>query len=195
MRVSRNLVIVLACGLALSLMGNLFLYRQLQQSPEVIYVEAPKSQEAPAESALQAPLVVHVSGAVNRPSVYTLAAGSRAMAAIEAAGGAVADADLDRINLARVLADGEQLHISRRGEQSPVAATPSSPAQGSTRININTATQAELETLPGIGPTRATAIIAYRQQRGAFANPEDLMNVSGIGEKTFEGLKDLIRVR
>ncbi|MBS3873496.1 MAG: helix-hairpin-helix domain-containing protein [Firmicutes bacterium] len=192
---SRNLVLALACGLALSLMGNIFLYRQLQQSPEVIYVEAPKSQEAPATSALQAPVVVHVSGAVNRPSVYTLAAGSRAMAAIEAAGGAVADADLERINLARVLADGEQLHISRRGEQSPTTSTPTSPTPGNVRININTATQAELETLPGIGPTRALAIIAYRQQRGPFANPEDLMNVSGIGEKTYEGLQNLIRVR
>ena len=117
------------------------------------------------------------------------------MAAIEAAGGAVADADLERINLARVLADGEQLHISRRGEQSTVAATPTSPTPGNSRINVNTATQTELETLPGIGPTRALAIIAYRQQRGAFAKPEDLMNVSGIGAKTFEGLKDLIRVR
>jgi len=165
------------------------------QSPEVVYVETPgraTEQQPPVTAAM---LVVHVSGAVNRPNVYNLAAGSRAIAALEAAGGPLADADLAALNLARVLTDGEQLHIPRRGEVGSATVAPGPQTPNNTRININTASQNELETLPGIGPTRALAIIAYRRQHGAFATPEDLMKVSGIGTKTFEGLKELIRVR
>ncbi|MBT9134834.1 MAG: ComE operon protein 1 [Firmicutes bacterium] len=193
--VSRTVVMALACGLVLSLGLNILLYFQLQASPEVVYVDVPQGQAKPLPAQEPSLVVVHVTGAVARPSVYTLATGSRAVAAIEAAGGAQADADLERTNLARVLSDGEQLHIFRRGEQGMATSTPAPGGSSNPRINVNTATQAELETLPGIGPTRAAAIIAFRQQQGAFVTPEDLMKVNGIGTKTFEGLKDHVRVR
>ncbi|MDP3058860.1 MAG: helix-hairpin-helix domain-containing protein, partial [bacterium] len=99
-------------------------------------------------------------------------------------------ADLERVNLARIVSDGEQLHIPLKGE----VATTGAPKVGDTRININTASQKELETLPGIGVVKGGEIINYRTKNGPFLKIEDLVKVSGIGEKTFEGLKHLVRV-
>ncbi|MBT9177549.1 MAG: ComE operon protein 1 [Firmicutes bacterium] len=191
----RTVLIGLGIALAVSLIGNVYLYNLAMQTPDVVYMEQEKpNTETPA---LPQFVVVHVSGAVANPAVYTLSAGSRAHTAVEAAGGALSTANLAAINLARVLSDGEQLHISAIGEATaptPAGALGSSPTAGGT-ININTALQTELETLPGIGPTKAQAIIAHRTQHGAFARIEDIQNVRGIGEKTFERLRSLIRVR
>lgn len=190
----RTVLIGLGVALAVSLGANAYLYSLAMQTPEVVYIE----KEVPTNEAPTAPqfVVIHVSGAVAKPAVYTLPAGSRAHTAVESAGGALATANLSAINLARVLTDGEQLHIAAMGETAPPAGAPtgSGQARGGT-VNINTASQSELETLPGIGPTRARAIIAHRTQHGPFARIEDIQNVTGIGEKTFESLKSLIRVR
>lgn len=193
----RTVLIGLGVALAVSLGANAYLYSLAMQTPEVVYIE----KEVPTNEAPTAPqfVVIHVSGAVAKPAVYTLPAGSRAHTAVEAAGGALATANLSAINLARVLTDGEQLHIAAMGETAaPTGATGAPAASGQASggtVNINAASQAELETLPGIGPVKAQAIIAHRTQHGPFARIEDIQNVTGIGEKTFESLKSLIRVR
>ena len=136
----------------------------LQRSPEVIYLDAPK-QDIPVPKDESPPVVVHISGAVVQPSVYSLPAGSRVLSVLDAAGGALAGADLERINLARVLVDGEQVHIYAQGDSSsPVLAPGYATTTSNTKVNINTATQAQLETLPGIGPAKAGDIITYRTQ-------------------------------
>ncbi len=139
--------------------------------------------------------VVHVSGAVVRPGVVTLPGGARVADAIEQAGGAMPDARLDRLNLARPVEDGEQVHVPRVGEDAPPPAEPASRGVlPDGRIDLNAASQAELETLPGVGPSRAQAIIAEREER-PFRVPGDLRRVPGIGEATFQRLAPLVAVR
>ena len=138
---------------------------------------------------------VYVSGAVQHPDVYTLSQDSIVKDALEAAGGPTGEADLERINLALPVTDGQQVHVPRQGEDNPPVEPPSRlPAIGS-KVNINTADLAALESLPGIGPSLAQRIIDYRQAHGSFERIEDIMEVSGIGEAIFEGLQDLITVR
>jgi len=144
----------------------------------------------------ETPIVVHITGAVPRPGVYALPQDARVQDAISAAGGFLADAEKTGINLARILDDGEQLDIPFVEGGSLVLPTPGPEVitSGSELININTASQLELESLPGIGPTTAQKIIAYREANGPFINPEDIINVSGIGPGTYERIKDLITV-
>jgi len=148
-------------------------------------------------------VVVHVTGAVNKPGVYQLPAGARVIDGVTAAGGARPDADLSSINLARPLTDGERVYIPRRGEVPPaVAAPPGDPASGggaasgggSDKVNINTASVSELEELPGIGEVIAQRIVDYRTQHGPFKTVRDLLKVEGIGEKKFESIKDHVTV-
>jgi competence protein ComEA len=139
-----------------------------------------------------AQVIVHVSGAVLDPGLVTLPGGSRVGDALEAAGGAQPTADLARLNLARMLVDGEQVHVYREGEEaSPASGSPSRGVLADGRIDINRASAEELTTLPGIGPARAQAIIAAREER-PFDSPGDLRRVSGIGEVTFQRLAPLI---
>jgi competence protein ComEA len=143
------------------------------------------------------PIVVHITGAVPRPGVYALPQGARVQDAISAAGGFLAEAEKSGINLARVLEDGEQLDIPFGEGASLVIPTPGVDVVDLSQtelININTASQFELETLPGIGPTTAQKIIEYREANGPFINTEDIINVSGIGPGTYERIKDLITV-
>jgi len=144
----------------------------------------------------ETPIVIHVTGAVPRPGVYALPQGARVQDAISAAGGFLADADKTGINLARVVEDGEQLDILFVEGASFVIPTPGDEVvtSGTELIDINTASQAELESLPGIGPTTAVKIIEYREANGPFLNTEDIINVSGIGPGTYERIKDLITV-
>ena len=154
-----------------------------------------------------APLMVHVNGAVAQPGVYTLPPGSRVQDAIEAAGGFLDEADEGSLNLAAVLEDGSQITaLSHQPTQQPppepttitrgesiLLTTPSrSPTPVGQRVNINTATQEELESLPMIGPVLAKQIIDYRQANGPFKKIEDIVDVPGIGPKTFEVIKELI---
>lgn len=155
-------------------------------------------------------IYVHISGAVASPGVYSLAEGARAVEAVEAAG-ALPEADIQALNLAAPLVDGQKIVVPRVGEVPAGTGSPGSPAGGlmapglagggqaavagmGGQVNINTAGQAELETLPGIGPALAQRIIDYRTRNGPFRAPEDLKNVSGIGDKRFEDLKDLVTV-
>lgn len=148
-----------------------------------------------------APIAVHVIGAVPRPGLYEFPEGARVQDAIDAAGGLLADASDNGLNLAALLEDGQQLDISyvagaepTEGPELPAATEAPESTSGEDLININTATLQELDTLPGIGLTTAQKIIDYRTASGPFATIEDIMNVSGIGPSTFEGLKDRITV-
>jgi len=144
-------------------------------------------------------VTVHVAGAVNRPGLVRLRGGSRVQDALEAAGGAQGGADLDRLNLASLLIDGQQVMVVRPGEPAPPPLTGSAGASNSSGvsgglIDINRATVAELETLPGIGPTLAAAIVSERDKRGGFDRIEDLQAVRGIGEARYAELRDLVIV-
>jgi len=149
------------------------------------------------------PIVVHVSGAVSQPGVFELEQGSRVQDAIQAAGGILPDADAQALNLAAPLGDGVLVHVPLKSEEQPSMMSPgiSAPSPtgnpGSTPgglININTASQSELESLPGIGPVLAQRIIEYRQSHGAFSSTEAIIDVSGIGPGIFEKIKALITV-
>ncbi|MBF4597793.1 MULTISPECIES: ComEA family DNA-binding protein [Curtobacterium] len=159
-------------------------------------------------------VVVHVLGAVRRSGVVELPAASRVGDAVRRAGGATDDADLDRLNLARVLTDGERLYVPRVGQQEvpealgPVTGGGTAGSAGDTDaatgagetgaegsvVDLNTADQAALETLPGIGPGLAGRIIAWRDEHGRFGSVEDLLDVSGIGDVRFAELRDRVRV-
>ena len=139
---------------------------------------------------------VYVIGQVKRPGVIEIAEGSRLLDAIDAAGGFLDDADDKQINLAMKVKDEGMYVIPKIGEQPSNNAVSciASIEEDKGKVNINTANEHDLETLPGIGPTKAKRIFDYREQNGPFKVIEDIKNVSGIGEKTFEGLKDFITV-
>lgn len=150
------------------------------------------------------PLIVHVSGAVAQPGVYALPQGSRVQDAIHIAGGFLPQANEQALNLAAPLQDGSLIWVPSQVEVIPpinpsgAPASPSGPAPATAvlqpLININTATQEELESLPGIGPALAGRIIEYRNTHGPFANIEAIQEVSGIGPAIFAKIRDLISV-
>jgi competence protein ComEA len=163
---------------------------------------APVSVGATTTTARGDRLVVHVAGAVARPGVVELHAGARVIDAVEAAGGAAGDADLDRLNLAARLADGEKVLVQRVGD--PPAAEPPNADSAATGVpgtgaptgpvNLNTATLDQLDGLPGIGPVLAQAILDERARRGRFHSVQELREVRGIGERRFADLADLVTV-
>jgi competence protein ComEA len=140
-------------------------------------------------------VAVHVAGRVRRPGLVRLPAGSRVQDAIAAAGGATSGADLDAVNLARRLTDGEQVRVPGPGDPAPppapgVAAGPATP---SAPLDLNTATVEQLDTLPGVGEVTAGRIIAYRSAH-PFTSVDELLEVPGIGQRRFDQLKDLVTV-
>jgi len=176
--------------LVILLGGALFYLRWPRPSP----IEIIEPTSAPASTPGE--IGVYVVGAVLNPGVYFLPQGSRVEDALEAAGGPTDEADLVRVNLAKRVYDEEQIYVPRLGEENPPLPPPSgSPgSQAGGKININTATVAELDTLPGIGPVLSQRIVDYRKANGPFAAIEDIKNVQGIGEATFEEIKELIFV-
>lgn len=136
-------------------------------------------------------LFVHVAGAVRSPGLYRLPEGARVDDAIGAAGGPLEDADLDALNLAQALQDGDKVLVPAVGGSTAPAAA---GEQASSLVNLNTATAGELESLPGIGPALAERIVAFREEVGGFRTIDDLLDVSGIGEKTLDGFRDLVTV-
>lgn len=156
--------------------------------------------------------VVHICGAVNEPGVYTLEKGDRIYQAIEKAGGFRQDAEQNYLNQADVLSDGIKIYVptqeeAREAEEDPVWVTSGAEGAGVPKeqgtenagenplsVNINTASQEQLCTLPGVGSSKAKSIIAYREQNGAYERIEDIMNVEGIKEGVFQKIKDHISV-
>ena len=146
-------------------------------------------------------IIVYVCGAVKESKVVTLKQNSRICDAIDAAGGLTKDADLININLAYILEDGEKIYIPKKGEKVESESSNSSYSNYSSsslktsKININKATQTELETIPGIGPSTALKIINYREEYGKFSSIEDIKNVPGIGDAKYEQMKEYITVK
>ncbi|MDZ4654957.1 MAG: helix-hairpin-helix domain-containing protein [Coriobacteriia bacterium] len=148
-------------------------------------------------------VVVHVAGAVRTPGVYELAASARVDDAIRAAGGGLGDAAIDALNLARVLTDGEQVYVPTEEEVAAGVVTGAGGASGLVAgatgsgglVNLNTATVADLDALPGIGPSTAQKIVDDRSANGPFATVDDLMRVSGIGAAKMGSLRDLVTVK
>ena len=156
----------------------------------------------PRPTATLAALVVDVRGAVAKPGVYTLPAGSRVQDALAQAGEPLPNAETRSFNLARKLNDGEQIYVPLIGEATAVPPTPAKggPSTAATKtpmgkININTASLEELDLLPGIGPAIAQRIIDYRNENGVFKQFEDLKKVRGIGDALFGQIKDLITLQ
>ncbi len=145
-------------------------------------------------TAAPGPVVVHVSGAVATPGVQRLGPGARVVDAVDAAGGLTGEADVDRINLAAELADGDHVHVPRVGEAVPSTTSGAPGAAGGGLVDLNLATPEELESLPGVGPATAAAIVDHRERHGPFAAVDGLLDVRGIGEAKLAALRDLVRV-
>lgn len=181
------LVLLLLGGLVTAIVVSL-----LGASGEVRTLTVPASDATEATEATGAVVYVHVLGEVERPGVYQLRDGDRVVDAIAAAGGFTGAADQQGVNLARFLSDGEQILVPPPGAVPTGGPAPGEPAGG--KINLNTASGAELETLPRVGPAMAERIIAWRDENGPFTSVDDLLGVTGIGDKTFEALRDLVTV-
>ena len=158
-------------------------------------------------------IVVHITGAVKKEGIVYLKEGDRIIDAIEKAGGETKNADLSQVNLAYVLSDGQKIYIPNKNEKiddfiivagtgittntSQASTGTSRNAEnntGTSKVNINTANEVELDSLPGIGPSIAKKIVTYRNENGKFNNIEDIKNVSGIGDAKYEELKNYITV-
>ncbi len=137
-------------------------------------------------------LWVYVCGEVACPGVYELPAGSRIFEAVEAAGGLTSEASSVSVNLAETVSDGQKIYIPDQDEAKTCNAAAGETEDG--RVHLNTATQEELMTLPGIGPSKASAIIRYREENGGFSSTEQLMEVSGIKTATYEQIEDLVTI-
>ncbi len=175
---------------------------------ELVSTEYPEQKEdivITQETVKDESVYVYVCGHVNRPGVYAVSENTRIYGIINLAGGVREDADISQINQAEKVSDGQQIYvpsveemqkIREGGEEIPgAAAIQGSPAQDDGLVNINTADAAELQTLTGIGASRAQAIIDYRNENGSFESIEDIMNVTGIKEGMFSKIKNSIKVR
>lgn len=185
LRLGLGAAVVLAI-VALSTAVGLGLVRGQSSSVEAVPLAESSASVEPAPGEIY----VHVLGAVERPGLYVLRADSRVVDALAAAGGSTHAADLAGVNLARRVEDGEQILVPVVG----AVADPSAPPSGDGTVDLNTADQAALEELPGIGPALAERIVAWREDNGRFRTVDDLLAVPGIGEKVLEGLRDGVRV-
>lgn len=213
--VASGLSIVIAC-----LAGWLLMRPSDPPIESVLASASSASIVSQSSTSLSMNVTVHVMGAVKNPGVFELPSASRVVDAVRAAGGATGSADLERINLAQKIADTEQIFVPTRSQRrvritvapqhraststvtpsvpgatpTTVAATMGSPGSVSTKVNLNTATAEQLDTLPGVGPSTAKAIISYRTKSGNFKKVTDLMNVPGIGQAKFDAVRDLVTV-
>ncbi|MDQ1851542.1 helix-hairpin-helix domain-containing protein [Bacillus stercoris] len=154
-------------------------------------------QEAGKDEPSEA-IVIDIKGAVQHPGVYEMRTGDRVSQAIEKAGGTSEQADEAQVNLAEILQDGTVVYIPKKGEETAVQQGAGGAVQsggGKGVVNINTATLEQLQGISGVGPSKAEAIIAYREENGRFQTIEDITKVSGIGEKSFEKIKSSISVK
>ena len=178
---------VIAVLATMVLGGSALVYARTTDPPPPPITQAHHLAEVSED---QPKLLVHVAGAVVTPGVYDLDDGSRIRDAIAAAGGPVDGADINALNLAEKLSDGQKVVVPRVGE---VLQAAGSPSEGG-KINLNLATKAQLEELPSVGPVLAQRIIDHREKKGRFTSVRQLMEVEGFGPKKFEALKDLIAV-
>lgn len=189
-----QIVILLVAVLALGMGAGVFLHSRIAGPSSSNPAQVASTDTADLGSIAPKTINVYVTGAVIHPDVYSLPEGSIVKDAVTAAGGSTEKADLVGVNLAARLQDGDQITVPLIFEEGAVRTGASSTGTSTvqTRISINRATVAELDTLPGIGPAKAQAIVDYRMQHGQFKRLEDLQKVKGIGTKTFEELKPFI---
>ncbi|MDE3091565.1 MAG: helix-hairpin-helix domain-containing protein [Chloroflexota bacterium] len=179
------------------LVGTIIVLRRPE--PAALTIVTP----TPRPTATLASIIVDVRGAVAKPGVYTLAAGSRVQDALAQAGDVLPNAETRNLNLARRLNDGEQIYIPTIGEATTAPPAPtgkSAQLNAPTKtplgkINVNTATLEELDALPGIGPSIAQRIIDYRNQNGSFKKIDDLKKVRGVGDALFDQIRDLVTLQ
>ncbi len=203
-----QIVSCIAIGIAIGV-GYLTLRKQVQPAPIVIH-PAPTALP-PDPTATPGPISVFVNGAVLAPGVYEMPLESRVNDAILLAGGFSAEAYRDGVNMAQPLFDGAQVYVSTLAQSAeieqtlvagPVQNQPAASSngtntgisQGNGIIDLNTASRADLETIPGIGPATAQSIISYREDNGPFRDIEEVMNVSGIGEGKFDQMKEYLSI-
>ena len=209
--VAMLVVIAMASGLAMASFGDRsgnVSFERVEDSGSSVEpgsgdLSDDESEESSSKASAETEVYVDVDGAVASPGVYRLKDGARVSQAIDAAGGLTAEADVTGLNRASKVTDGQKIYVPTVGEQQAAlaaggteggAVTVSGAGTSSGLVNINTASAAELQTLSGIGPSMAQAIIDERTQNGAFASVDDLMRVSGIGEKKLSKIKDCICV-
>ncbi len=188
----RREVWVIAAVVVAAVIGSLLIW--VRGAPAAVAPPATSTTMAPTSAPSLPPtfvIYVHVAGAVRKPGLYEFPTGTRVATAIETAGGPTRRTDLDGVNLAEVLTDGMKLEVPERGEAiatssaAPAAATPG-------LVSLNTADQTTLETIPGVGPVTAAAIIQHRTEIGSFTALEQLLDVSGIGPATLESLRPYV---
>ncbi|MGW0480846.1 helix-hairpin-helix domain-containing protein [Nonomuraea sp. NPDC003214] len=179
---------LLALAAVAVLVAGFFLWRS-RPAPEPLPAPAPIASPPATTTPTTGKVTVHVAGKVRDPGVYTLPIGARVTDAITAAGGVRRGAPLGPVNLARRLLDGEQIMVG-----APTAATAAAPAPEASVLDLNSATQDQLEQLPGVGEVLAARIAEYRTAHGGFTSIDQLRNVNGIGPRTFEEIKPKVRV-
>ncbi len=208
-------VIVLVIAIVVAIGMIYFIYNKNQITDDVnlendILVSENVAEEKSLNTTEENEVIIHITGSVKNPGIVRLKEGSRIEDAIEAAGGLTENADISKVNLAYVVDDGTKIKIpssqeedigdeeiidSGSGENIIIEKNTTSSNKSSQTININKATETELQTLPGIGASLASRIIEYRSQIGKFGSIEEIKNVNGIGDSKFENIKDLISVK
>ena len=174
--------------------------REKERIDSTAMIRAEQEEEKDTELVSETEIYVHVCGCVKKPGVYRLHSGARTQEAVDAAGGFSEKANQTAWNLAEVLQDGMQIYIPSKDEakealkEEQSSGKVSSASQREDTVNINTASKEELVALPGIGESRAAAIIACREEKGSFTSIEEVKNVAGIGDGIFNRIKDLITV-
>ncbi|PWA12500.1 competence protein ComE [Pueribacillus theae] len=200
----REKIMAIVVVSSLLLAGWAFLNKEKDEDAAIFFQEemlqnenGEKNNEEPVEEAAVQEIMIDVKGAVKNPGVYTMEQGDRVIDAIEKSGGLLKNADEKQINLAGMIKDEMVIYVPKHGEEAetPIV-TQNNPnvAEGGDKVKINSASSEELQKLPGIGPAKAEAIISYREENGAFKSVDDLLNVSGIGVKSLEKLKDIITI-
>ena len=205
-------IIVIIITIVIGIIGYYIYGRENSEENIIKNEELMVKQDETEQSEKKGKIVIHITGAVKNEGVITLEENSRIADAVEAAGGLTEDADMGKINLAYILEDGIKVKIPSKNDveeekmeeeltdyEEFVENIPESNIKsekgGTSVVNINKATQTELETLPGIGPSIAIKIINYREENGKFSSIDDLKKVSGIGDSKFENIKNLISVK
>lgn len=191
------LIAIIISMISISAIVIYFVYDKKSYEQEILFSqddELELNQVETLEEEHSNEIVIDIKGAVKQPGVYSMNEGERVIDAIERAGGLLPDAEENQINLAGLLKDEMVIYVAKEGEEltQPVMQSVTINGNEDGKVRINSATAEDLQKLQGIGPSKASAIIAYRDEHGPFKTVEDLLQVSGIGEKTLENMKDEI---
>lgn len=186
-------IVIVAISIIIVATIGIYIFKQTQEN-EINYYETEENMETQEKNINQ--ITIHITGEVNNPGIVILDEGARIVDALEAAGGETQNADINKLNLAYVLDDGEKLYIPSKNEEEKEYIIRGNGNQTETaKVNINTAQIEELSTLPGIGEATANKIIEYRKENGKFEKIEDIKNVPGIGDSKFQNIKEMLKVK